>query len=66
MSFIKKLIEINVEITVSCRKCEKTMIHTASLIESHLYFVCSKCNSVIVIDIKVAWNYGIINLYGQS
>ncbi|KKM87855.1 hypothetical protein LCGC14_1264790 [marine sediment metagenome] len=54
MSFIKKLIEINVEITVSCRKCEKTMIHTASLIESHLYFVCSKCNSVIVIDIKVA------------
>ncbi len=50
---IKKKIEINLEIKVSCRKCEETMVNTASLTETYLYFACSKCNNVIVIDLDI-------------
>ncbi|KKN25360.1 hypothetical protein LCGC14_0885670 [marine sediment metagenome] len=50
---IKKKAEITLELEVSCRKCEETMINTASLTENHLYFACSKCNNVIVIDLDI-------------
>ncbi|KKM90395.1 hypothetical protein LCGC14_1238990 [marine sediment metagenome] len=50
---IKKKIEISLEIKVSCRRCEKTMVNTASLTKNHLYFACSKCNNVIVIDLDI-------------
>ena len=50
---IKKKIEINLELKVSCRKCEETMINTASITKTYLYFACTKCGTVITIDLDI-------------
>ena len=52
MEILKK-INVNLNIKISCRRCEVVMINTASLTERHLYFACPKCKNVIVLDIKL-------------
>lgn len=50
---IEKNQKINLEIEVSCRRCEESMSNTVALTQEHLYFTCPKCNIVIVIDLKI-------------
>jgi len=49
---IKKKINVNLNIKITCRRCEIEMINTACLTETHFYFSCPKCNCVIVLDIN--------------
>ena len=49
---IEKKININLDVKITCRRCEELMINTASLV-NHLYFACQKCKNVIVLDIKL-------------
>ena len=50
---IKKKINVNLNIKITCRRCEELMINTVNLTENHLYFACQKCKSVIVLDIAI-------------
>ena len=51
---IIKNINVKLDIKITCRRCEVLMNNTASLgFETHLYFACQKCKSVIVLDIAI-------------
>ena len=55
MKILKK-ININLDVKITCRKCEELMIKTACLTESHIYCSCPKCKNVVVLDIIIEEN----------